>query len=85
MTYMVLSVLHLALLVTTAVQLVQGDRLVGTTAFWLTRPVSRGALLASKLGLAFALLVAGARCPGRTRRRRGPARPARRAWRRRRA
>jgi hypothetical protein len=58
MAYMVLSVLHLALLVTTAVQLVQGDRLVGTTAFWLTRPVSRGALLASKLGLAFALLVA---------------------------
>ncbi len=58
MAYMVLCVLHLALLVTTAVQLVQGDRLVGTTAFWLTRPVSRGALLASKLGLAFALLVA---------------------------
>ena len=58
MAYMVLSVLHVALLVTMAVQLVQGDRLVGTTAFWLTRPVSRGALLASKLGLACALLVA---------------------------
>ncbi len=58
MAYVVLSVLHLALLVTTAVQLVQGDRLVGTTAFWLTRPVSRGALLASKAGVALALLVA---------------------------
>jgi hypothetical protein len=57
MAYVVLCVLHLALVVTVAVQLVQGDRLVGTTAFWLTRPVSRGALLASKLGVAIAVLV----------------------------
>jgi hypothetical protein len=58
MAYVGLCVLHLALLVTTAVQLVQGDRLVGTTAFWLTRPISRGSLLASKLCLSIGLLVA---------------------------
>jgi hypothetical protein len=58
MAYLGLCVLHLALLVTIAVQLVQGDRLVGTTAFWLTRPVARGSLLASKLCLAVGLLVA---------------------------
>ena len=34
-----LTVLDGALLVALAVQLVQGDRLVGTMAFWLTRPV----------------------------------------------
>jgi hypothetical protein len=50
-------VLHVALLVTMAVQLVQADRLVGTTAFWLTRPIPRGALLAAKLGVAATLLV----------------------------
>ena len=48
-----------------AVQLVQGDRLVGTTAFWLTRPVSRGALLASKLRPGGR---AAGRRPGRARR-----------------
>jgi hypothetical protein len=56
--YQVLCGLHVALIVTLAVQIVQGDRLVGTTAFWLTRPVARGSLLASKLALAFALVVA---------------------------
>ncbi len=57
MAYVALCILQFALLVTVAVQLVQGDRLVGTTAFWLTRPVARGALLASKLWLAFGVLV----------------------------
>ena len=44
-----LGVLHLGLLVTIAVQLVHVDRLVSTTAFWLTRPLSRRSLLAAKL------------------------------------
>jgi hypothetical protein len=56
--YQVLCGLHAALIVTLAVQIVQGDRLVGTTAFWLTRPVARGSLLASKLALAIAFVVA---------------------------
>lgn len=44
-----LGVLHLGLLVTIAVQVVHADRLVGTTAFWLTRPLSRRAWLGAKL------------------------------------
>ena len=44
-----LGVLHLGLLVTIAVQVVHVDRLVSTTAFWLTRPLSRRDLLAAKL------------------------------------
>jgi hypothetical protein len=54
----VLTILHGALLVALAVQLVQGDRLVGTTAFWLTRPVRRVDLVCAKLGTAIAVLVA---------------------------
>jgi hypothetical protein len=51
------TVLDGALLVALAVQLVQGDRLVGTTAFWLTRPVRRIDLVAAKVGTAVAALV----------------------------
>lgn len=58
LAYQVLCGLHVALIVTLTVQIVHGDRLVGTTAFWLTRPIARGALLASKLGSALLLLVA---------------------------
>jgi ABC-type transport system involved in multi-copper enzyme maturation permease subunit len=53
-----LTILHGALLVALAVQLVQGDRLVGTTAFWLTRPVRRVDLVLAKLGTAVAAFVA---------------------------
>ncbi len=52
-----LTVLDGALLVALAVQLVQGDRLVGTTAFWLTRPVRRIDLVVAKIGTAVAALV----------------------------
>jgi hypothetical protein len=52
-----LTVLDGALLVALAVQLVQGDRLVGTTAFWLTRPVRRVDLVVAKIGPAVAVLV----------------------------
>jgi hypothetical protein len=58
LAYQMLSGLHLALIVTLAVQIVHGDRLVGTTAFWLTRAVARRSLLASKLALAFVFVVA---------------------------
>lgn len=40
-----------------AIALVQADRLVGTTVFWLTRPVGRSTLLASKAIVAVAFLV----------------------------
>lgn len=52
-----LTVLDGALVVALAVQLVQGDRLVGTTAFWLTRPVRRVDLVVAKIGTAVAALV----------------------------
>jgi hypothetical protein len=52
-----LTVLDGALLVALAVQLVQGDRLVGTTAFWFTRPVRRVDLVVAKVGTAVAALV----------------------------
>ncbi len=52
-----LTMLDGALLVALAVQLVQGDRLVGTTAFWLTRPVRRANLVVAKIGTAVAALV----------------------------
>jgi hypothetical protein len=55
--YFLLTILHGALLIAIAVQLVQGDRLVGTTAFWLTRPVRRADLVVAKLGTAVATLV----------------------------
>jgi hypothetical protein len=57
LSYTLLCILHIALLVTIAVQLVHADRLVGTTAFWLTRPIRRADLLLSKLGTAVAVLV----------------------------
>lgn len=53
-----LALLHLGLLVAVAVQLVQVDRLVGTTAFWVSRPVPRLTLLSAKLLTAVACLVA---------------------------
>jgi hypothetical protein len=40
-----------------AVQLVHVDSLVGTTAFWRTRPIPRGALLTSKLLFAAIALI----------------------------
>lgn len=52
-----LGLLHLGLMVAIAVQLVHVDRLVGTTAFWPTRPVPRGSLLAAKLLTAVVSLV----------------------------
>jgi hypothetical protein len=45
----VLGVLHLAVLAGITVLIVQADRLVGTTAFWLTRPIARVELAAAKL------------------------------------
>jgi ABC-type transport system involved in multi-copper enzyme maturation permease subunit len=37
---------------------IQADRLVGSTAFWLTRPIPRGTLLASKLfGLSLFIIL----------------------------
>jgi ABC-type transport system involved in multi-copper enzyme maturation permease subunit len=39
---------------------IQADRLVGTTAFWLTRPISRNAMLCGKLLGLFLLLIAPA-------------------------
>lgn len=55
--YVVLTVLHGALMAALTVQLVQGDRLVGTTAFWLTRPVRRADLVVAKIAGAFVALV----------------------------
>lgn len=56
-TYLLLCILHFALVVVVAVQVVQADRLVGTTAFWLTRPVPRRSLLAAKLATVSIVLV----------------------------
>ncbi len=58
LTSLLLTILHGALLVALAVQLVHGDRLVGTTAFWFTRPVRRVDLVIAKLGTAIVALVA---------------------------
>jgi hypothetical protein len=58
LTFFLLTVLHGALLVAIAVQLVHADPLVGTTAFWLARPVRRADLVVSKLGTALVALVA---------------------------
>ena len=52
-----LALLHLGLLVAVGVQLVQVDRLVGTTAFWVSRPVPRLTLLSAKLLTAVVCLV----------------------------
>jgi hypothetical protein len=47
-----------AVFVLVAVWLVQADPLVGSTAFWLTRPVGRSTMLASKAIVAVVFLVA---------------------------
>jgi len=53
--FVVLRVLILAVLV---MQLIQEDAVVGSTAFWLTRPMSRIALLLAKLaGLGLVVLI----------------------------
>ncbi len=51
-------VIRLCVSVAIAVALVQRDPLVGTTAFWRTRPASRLALMMSKLGTMLIVLVA---------------------------
>ena len=43
-----LSLMEFLLLTVIIAQLIQADSLVGSTAFWLTLPISRGGLLASK-------------------------------------
>jgi hypothetical protein len=55
--YIALMVTHAGLLVVLTVQVVQADRLVGTTAFWVTRPVCRWHLLAAKLIVLAGVLV----------------------------
>lgn len=51
-------VLHVLVLVVLVAQLVHEDPLVGSTAFWLTRPVSRSALFLSKAaGLGLAVFI----------------------------
>jgi len=53
-----LAVLNICLLAVIVVQLVQKDCVVGSTAFWLSRPVSRARLLAGKvLFLALAIIL----------------------------
>jgi hypothetical protein len=47
--YWCVSLMQTALLVAIAVQVVQSDSFVGTTAFWLTRPIPRWRLAAAKL------------------------------------
>lgn len=49
--------LQALLVVTISAQLVQADPLVGTTAFWRTRPIARGLLLAAKAGFALVFVV----------------------------
>jgi hypothetical protein len=51
-----LAVLELGLTFVLTALLVQEDGLVGSTAFWLTRPIARGRLLAAKLAGWFLLL-----------------------------
>src|SRR5688572_15420132 len=53
--YLLLYVLQQILQIVIVCQLVQADALAGTTAFWLTRPISRKGLLLSKS--LFVLLV----------------------------
>jgi hypothetical protein len=55
--HLLLTILHGSLLVALAVQLVQADRPVGTTAFWLTRPIRRADLVVAKLATATLALV----------------------------
>jgi hypothetical protein len=55
--HLLLTIVHGSLLVALAVQLVQADRPVGTTAFWLTRPIRRADLVVAKLATATLALV----------------------------
>jgi hypothetical protein len=54
----VLNGLRIILLVLAAGMIVQQDSLVGSTAFWRTRPISRATLLASKSLTLFVALIA---------------------------
>jgi hypothetical protein len=55
---LIFSVLHLLVVAILVPQLVQEDSLVGSTAFWLTRPVSRFSLLLCKaMGLGLVVLI----------------------------
>jgi hypothetical protein len=56
--YFALGIAALALPVVLSVLVVQGDPGDGTTAFWLTRPIGRGAMAVSKLVTVLALCVA---------------------------
>lgn len=55
--YVLLYVLQQILQIIIVCQLVQADALAGTTAFWLTRPISRKGLLLSKSLFIFQVLV----------------------------
>jgi hypothetical protein len=56
--YWTASLMQMALMVAIAAQVIHSDCLVGTTAFWLTRPIPRWRLAAAKLLSPFLLLVA---------------------------
>ena len=53
----IVMILATAIFALVAIALVQADRLVGTTSFWLTRPIGRSTLLASKVIVAVVFLV----------------------------
>jgi hypothetical protein len=53
----VLSLTSLVLLAVITVRLIQSEPVTGTTSFWLTRPIPRGAYLPSKLIFIFVLLL----------------------------
>ena len=55
--YVLLYVLQQILQIVIVCQLVQADALAGTTAFWLTRPISRKELLLSKSLFVLLILV----------------------------
>lgn len=55
--YAALMITHVGLLVVLTVQVVHADKLVGTTTFWVTRPVPPGGLLAAKLVTLVGVLV----------------------------
>ena len=55
--YVLLYVLQQILQIVIVCQLVQADALAGTTAFWLTRPISRTELLLSKSLFVLLILV----------------------------
>ena len=55
--YVLLYILQQILQIVIICQLVQADSVAGTTAFWLTRPISRKELLLSKLLFVLLILV----------------------------